>query len=286
LRLLRPKQWIKNAFVLAPLVFSFKLTDSDALLSGLVAAAIFCLVASAIYVLNDMMDVESDRQHPKKRHRPLASGHVSKTTAIVAATGLLALTIFLLIALNFSTLFLIFLGIYIASNLTYSLGGKHVSLLELFIVASGYVIRLLAGCAAIHETASPWILAATGAVALLIVTGKRRAEIAENHDPEQKRRSLRSYNLAYLDGVITMLAGVTIMTYLLFAMSDYAMQRYHSPYFVGTSVFVLYGVMRYMQLIKVMSGADDPTSLVVTDKSLMITVALWLATCSILIYVH
>ena len=180
--------------------------------------------------------------------------------------------------------FLGFFLIYIALNCGYSFGLKHVALLELFIIASGYVLRIMAGCAAIHETASPWIIAATGMAALLIVTGKRRAEIAENKDPERQRQSLKEYNLTFLDSVITMMAATTVMTYLLFTMSDYALARYHAPYFNSTAIFVLYGVLRYMQLIKVMSGAADPTTLVLSDRSLRVTIIGWLVLCIGLIY--
>ena len=283
-RLMRPKQWTKNLFVLAPLIFSFKMTNADFVIQAGLAATLFCLIASTIYIVNDWRDVQSDQKHPKKCKRPLASGEVSKRQAACLLILLLALAAGTFFYAAFTSSFFISLGIYITLSLGYSFGLKHVSLVELFVVASGYVLRLLAGCAAINEVASPWILAATGGVALLIVAGKRRAEIAENNDPDQMRKSLRDYNLTFLDSMITMLAAVTFVTYLLFTTSDYAISRFHAPYFVATSVFVLFGVLRYMQLVKVMAGADDPTTLVLTDKNLRYTVLGWLATCIGMIY--
>jgi len=284
LRLIRPKQWTKNLFVLAPLVFSFKMTDIPSVIQATLAAILFCFIASIIYIVNDWRDIPSDRKHPKKRKRPLASQEVSTAQAAAIVFMLLAFALGVLFYAQFAAPFSIYLGIYIIFSLSYSFGLKHVSLLELFVVASGYVMRLLAGCAAISELPSPWILAATGGVALLIVAGKRRAEIAEKHDPENMRQSLRDYNLTFLDSAITMLAAVTFVTYLLFTTSDYAVNRFHAPYFLVTSIFVLFGILRYMQLVKVMAGADDPTSLVLTDKNLRYAVLGWVLTCIGMIY--
>jgi 4-hydroxybenzoate polyprenyltransferase len=283
-RLLRPTQWTKNVFVLAPLLFSFKLGKIAFFSPALLATVVFCLTASALYIINDFVDMEADGKHAKKSRRPLARGEITKPQALIVCAVLLILVVFFSVYAGFGRTFWIFLGLYAALSLAYSFGLKHVSLLELFILASGYMFRLLAGCAAIHELPSSWILAATGTIALLIAAGKRRAEMAENHDPQQMRRSLKQYNLPFLDSVITMLAGVTIVTYLLFTTSDYALDRYHSPYFVATSVFVLYGVLRYLQLVKVMGGADDPTTLILTDRSLCIAVIGWIVTCVGFIY--
>jgi 4-hydroxybenzoate polyprenyltransferase len=283
-RLIRPTQWTKNVFVLAPLLFGFKLTTPVYVGKALLAAVVFCLLASALYVVNDLIDSDADRNHAKKRARPLAKGEIAKAQALIVFTALIVLAILIGVYAHFELEFWYFIGLYAALNLSYSFGLKHVSLLELFMVASGYMLRLLAGCAAVDEVPSPWILAATGTIALLITAGKRRGEIAENNDPGQHRRSLRFYNLPFLDSVITMLAGVTVVTYLLFTTSDYAIERYHSPYFVSTSVFVLYGVLRYLQLAKVSDHADDPTTLILTDRSIGIAVLGWLATCIGFIY--
>lgn len=282
--LMRPKQWIKNLFVLAPLIFGFKMFEADFVIRELGAFVVFCLVASAVYIINDWRDIHSDRAHPIKRRRPLASGVVKKSQAICVSfvLGIAAAAIIFFFGYSFS--FLISLCLYIGLSVAYSLGLKHIGLLELFIVASGYILRLLVGCAAIGQSPSPWILAATGSVALLMVAGKRHAEISENRDPDMNRKSLRHYNLAFLDSVVTLLAAITVVTYLLFTTSDYAVNRFHAPYFVATSVFVLFGVLRYVQMVKLGTGADDPTLLVLTDKSLRYTVLCWLATCIFMIY--
>jgi 4-hydroxybenzoate polyprenyltransferase len=283
-KLMRPKQWTKNMFVLAPLIFSFKLRDLNFVSNAMIATLVFCLSASAIYIVNDLIDRKADRRHPKKRTRPLASRDVTILEGALLFFGLVAVVGCIISYVHFNLLFIGLLGLYVVQSVSYSLGIKHVALLELFVVASGYLIRLLAGCAAINEIPSPWILAATGTVALLITAGKRRAEISENFDPDNMRKSLKEYNLAFLDSMITMLASVTVVTYLLFTTSDYAITRFHSLYFVSTSVFVLYGVLRYLQLVKVAAGADDPTTLVLTDHNLCIAVALWLLACIGFIY--
>lgn len=283
LRLMRPIQWTKNVFVLAPLVFSFKLLDLASLASAFWAVTIFCLTASAIYVVNDAIDVQADRKHPRKKHRPLAKKEVSVNEAIYLVCGLLVIIIAVLVLARLPGSFCFFLILFTALGFGYSLGLKNIPLLELFLVAGGYVIRLLAGCAAIGAVPSPWILAGTGTVALFIVAGKRRAELEEDHD-DQTRRSLKGYNLTFLDSMITMLAATTVVTYLLFTTSTYAIERYHTPYFIGTSVFVLYGVLRYMQLVKVKANTDDPTSLVLTDPGLRLSVLCWISVCIGMIY--
>lgn len=284
IHLVRPKQWAKNAFVLAPLIFSFKLKSLVAVDQGLMAAIVFCLCASAIYIINDLTDIKSDRLHPKKRQRVLAAGKVTRPQALIVFFILILCGVALLFVGRFPPAFIGILSLYILLSLSYSLGLKHVPLLELFIVASGYILRLLAGCAAIDEAPSPWILAATGAIALFIAAGKRRAELAENDEPQKLRRSLKEYNLAFLDSAITILAGVTIVTYLLFTTSDYAINRFHSSYFVSTSVFVVYGILRYLQLITVTTGAEDPTTLVLTDTGLRLAGLGWLVACIGFIY--
>lgn len=283
IRLMRPIQWTKNVFVLAPLIFSFKLMDTASLAAAFWAIVIFCLTASAIYIVNDTIDVHADRKHPRKKSRPLAKKEVNVNEAIGLVCGLLITIMVILFVTKLPGSFCFFLILFTTLGLGYSLGLKNIPLLELFLVASGYVIRLLAGCAAIGVVPSPWILAGTGTIALFIVAGKRRAELEEDYN-DQTRRSLKGYNLTFLDSMITMLGATTVVTYLLFTTSAYAIERYHTPYFIGTSVFVLYGVLRYMQLVKVKANTDDPTTLVLTDPGLRLTVLCWISVCIGMIY--
>jgi 4-hydroxybenzoate polyprenyltransferase len=276
LQLMRPRQWVKNFFVLAPLFFGLELFDAQSALRIGIAFIIFCLLASAMYVFNDLHDAEADKLHPKKRLRPIAAGAISQSQAMIIGIALLVAAVILAVLVDFSAKFYACLAIYTALSVLYSLGLKRVNLVEIFIVASGYVIRVLAGCAAIGAHPSVWILSATGVIALLIVAGKRRSEIEINP------ASTLAYSLSFLDSAIGILGAATIVTYLLFTTSDYATQRY-GEHVIGTAVFVMYGVLRYVQLIKD-GKADDPTTLVLKDNGIRLCLILWVATFFALIY--
>jgi 4-hydroxybenzoate polyprenyltransferase len=284
LRLMRPLQWAKNAFVLAPLFFSKQLFQTDSLVRAVEAFVLFSLIASFLYIVNDWRDVEADRQHVRKRLRPLAAGTVSIGEAALMLAGLAALVLAVLLVMQPGRSFLAVVALYVGSALSYSFSIKHVPLLELFVVASGYVLRVIAGSLAIAVEPSPWILATSGLVAFLIVAGKRRADMANNLDPTKSRQSLSGYTINYLDHIISIAAGMTILSYILFTVSDYAITRFHSQYLVTTSVFVGYGVLRYLKLIMIDDGADNPTELVVRDVGLLASVIAWAVTLLIIIY--
>lgn len=275
IELLRPRQWVKNAFVLAPLFFGFRLGDPEAGGRALLAIVVFCLVSSAVYIFNDLRDMAADFAHPKKRYRPLASGTLRPATGVVMILALLAGAALLWRLGNLGSAFALTALIYMAINLAYSIGLKHIALLEMFMVASGYVLRVIAGCAAVDVAPSQWLLSTTGVVALLLVTGKRRAEIAEELDLDCNRQSLRSYNVAFLDSMLAMLGSITIITYLMFTVSDYASERYGSRYLMLSATFVAYGVFRYVQVVKTGTGADSPTELVTKDTGIGAALLLW-----------
>ena len=276
-RLLRPGHWLKNVFVVAPLVFSKRLFEPEAVFATVLAVGFFCLLSSAVYVFNDISDRERDRITPHKAHRPLASGAVSLSAACTLAIALLIVAT-ALIAVSPTSLPLAVLGaVYLAINLGYSLGLKHVPLLELFLVASGYLLRLLVGSAAVQQTPSHWVLVATGAVALLLVTGKRRADLImlerDSLDTAQ-RLVFAHYNRSFLNQIITISASTTIVTYLLFVISDYAVARY-GDMFAASAVFVTFGVLRYVQITQDGSSAKSPTLLVMSDGPLRTAILLW-----------
>jgi decaprenyl-phosphate phosphoribosyltransferase len=283
-RLMRPMQWAKNVFVAAPLFFSKQLFEPQAIIGAIGGVVVFSLVASILYIINDWCDREADRSHPGKSMRPLASGLVRPFEAALQVGALLVCVTALLLWLSASRWLLVVLLIYVGASLSYTLGLKHVALLELFIVASGYVLRVVAGSIVVAAEPSPWILAASGLVALLITSAKRRADIAENFDRLKTRRSLEGYTVAYLDHVISMSAAMTILAYILFTVSPYAIERFHSEYLVATSVFVGYGVLRFVQLVMVGNGAEDPTRLVITDLGILTSVALWGTALFVIVY--
>jgi len=174
--------------------------------------------------------------------------------------------------------------IYAAINVAYTLGLNRVSLLELFLVASGFVLRVLAGGFAVSLTPSSWLLAMTGVIAMLIVTAKRRGEIAEGHDPNNNRRALVGYNVTFLDSMISMLAGMTIVFYLLFAMSEYGTGRYGESALLLTAPILAYGVLRFVQIAKVSTGVDDPTELIVSDWGLILSMLAFGTVFAVILY--
>ena len=283
LRLLRPEQWLKNGFVLAPLFFSGGALNRDALIAALGAFAAFCFLASAVYVFNDIHDLDADREHAKKKTRPLPSGQVSVGLAWALVPVLAGLAGAIAMATGLPVMFYAAGGIYAGVNIAYTLGLKHVALVELVLVASGFVIRLIAGAIAANVVLSPWIILMTGTLALLLVTGKRRADVAQAADPKTKRRALADYSTTFLDQLITMLSAVTLVAYVLYCVSDHGVGRYGNLILL-TAVFVVLGVMRYLQIVLVQGGGDSPTTLAVRDPVMAGTFVLWLVTFGALIY--
>lgn len=281
--LLRIRQWVKNGFVLAPLFFGSALLNRQMLISAGEAFILFCIVSSIVYIINDWRDREDDRLHVKKSQRPLASGAISGRTAVLTlgALGVLAVGIALTSALPRN--FFLALAAYVVINLAYSLGLKHVAIVELFLVASGFVLRLLAGAFAIQIFMSQWILIATAMIALVLTVGKRRGDIAQQYDTENRRRSLEQYNVAYLDLVLASLTGGTLVVYMLFCASDYAIERF-GHLVLATAIPVAFGLLRYLQLVTVKGQGAAPTDLMLEDPGLIASVVVFIAIFAALIY--
>jgi decaprenyl-phosphate phosphoribosyltransferase len=281
--LMRPSQWVKNGFVIAPLFFSGKLSPS-LIVDCLFGALAFCLLSSAVYIFNDLYDLEDDKHHVKKRVRPLPSGRITVGTAVALGAALFIASIAVVAASGLpSRLYLVGM-IYTGINLAYSLGLKHVAVLELFMVSSGYILRLLAGGIIDGEALSPWILVCTGLVSLMLAVGKRRGDIANEMDVAGRRGSLKHYTVPYLDQLTTLLAGTTFVTYLLFCLSDYGMARFGSDVMI-TAPFVLFGIFRFLQIVSAQNGGDSPTDMILRDAPLRTTIVLWLAAFFVIIHV-
>jgi decaprenyl-phosphate phosphoribosyltransferase len=281
--LLRVNQWAKNCFVLAPLFFSANLLRPEAVFPALAGFVAFCLLSSAVYIFNDWRDIEADRNHVKKRMRPLPSGRVSVSAALTMMVALIAAALSVTYIAALPAAFLAVCAAYVVINLSYSLGLKQVSVLELLLVSSGFVLRLLAGGYVIAAELSPWIITATATIALLLTIGKRRCDIASENDPEMNRRSLKTYNLAYLDAMTSTLTGANLVVYLLFCVSDYATARFGGGVLL-TAVPVAAGLMRYLQLVMVYGDGDMPADLVLKDKGLLAILLVFLAMFTGLIY--
>ena len=282
LRLARPRQWVKNAFVVAPLFFSPWAVNGDNVASTMIAVVVFCLLSSAVYVVNDFFDREADRLHPEKKFRPLASGEVTPAQGIVLAGCLLVLAAALSAALlpgNFA----LFAGGYFVLNLLYSMRLKQVAILDVLIVAAGFVLRIDAGAMVIDVVPSVWISLTTGLLALFIALAKRRDDLVKTMS-NTHRASLAGYNLRFVDACLAVTLGALLVCYLMYTTDAETIRRFGTDKLWLTAVFVIAGVMRYLQITLVEERSGSPTDIVVTDRFLIVAVACWAATFAFLIY--
>jgi 4-hydroxybenzoate polyprenyltransferase len=285
LKEMRPRQWTKNGFVFAALVFDRQLTVSHLpqILRTLAGFIIFCLLSSVVYIINDIADVEADRLHPEKRNRPIASGNLPVSTATWFAVGLLVLIV--PFSFYMSTGFGLVASAYFLVNFSYSKWIKHVALLDVFSLASGFVLRVAAGVALIRvERFSPWLYVVTTLFALYLGFGKRRAELAMlADDANSTRRVLDGYTLPLLDQFITIVSATTIIAYSLYTFSAPNLPSNHAM--MLTIPFVLYGVFRYLYLIQVSHRAGAPEEVLLSDLPLQLTIILWSISVLLVFYV-
>jgi 4-hydroxybenzoate polyprenyltransferase len=280
--LLRPYQHIKNLFVFAPLFFAGKIASTFLLYQSVVAFVIFSLASSSVYIFNDYHDRAEDRKHPVKKYRPLASGAVSEVSALCLA-GLLLITGLLLMLVLDVHLFPI-VSIYILLNIFYSMGLKHISLLDIFIIAIGFVLRIFAGHYATQISLSVWIVIMTFLLALFLAAAKRRDDILLSNELSKVRKNIDGYNLIFVNGAMTILATVILVSYLMYTISSEVTTRLHSDRVYMTSVFVLFGILRYMQITLVEEKSGDPTKVLLSDTLIQITVLSWIASFALIIY--
>lgn len=270
---LRPKQWIKNGFVFAALVFDGQLTNWPALARTTLGFVLFCMASSVIYLVNDIRDIEEDRAHPTKRNRPLPAGKLSVRAAWVAAIvlGVVSVLGSFWLGADFGGIVLS----YVVLFLVYSFRLKHVPILDVFAIAAGFVLRVGGGVALITvERFSPWLYVCTTLLALYIGFGKRRAEIHMLSEAAgQHRRVLDGYTLQYLDYLIVIVSGATIMAYSLYTFSAENLPTNHLM--MLTVPFVMYGIFRYLWLIQVEGSGGAPDEMILTDRPLQATVVLW-----------
>ena len=283
LEAMRPRQWSKNVFVLAGIVFAGRLFDRPAQLRVLACFALFCAAASAVYLVNDVADRSSDAHHPFKRYRAIASGRLSPPAAIAAATALAAGALIAAARLNRATL-AIAAG-YLASTFAYSLWLRRILLLDVMIVAVGFVLRAAAGASCIDAEISPWLLVCSFLLALFLALGKRRAELvllgegASNH-----RRALGGYSLPLLESWLTALAGATIVSYAIYTQSPRTVEHFGTTNLLYTLPFVIYAMFRYQQHVLRLDAGGDPGSLLLKDPALWLALLAWAATAAIVIY--
>ena len=279
----RPKQWLKNVFVLAALVFAGRLFDVAASARACACFLLFCAASSATYLINDVRDREKDVRHPRKRLRPIASGRLPIPIAIGAALVLAVGAIAGSFELSPETCAIV--SLYLASSAAYSLGLKRVFILDVLIVASGFVLRAGAGAAAIRAEISPWLICCTFLLALYLVLGKRRNELTVLGDSAREHReNLGSYSAPLLDSWLTALSAATIVCYALYTQSPRTVLVFHTTALLYTVPFVVYALFRYQHLILRENGGGDPGDSLVSDRGMMIAIAGWAIVAGLIVY--
>ena len=283
IKLARPSQWIKNSLVLAALFFAGVANDSHSLILAFAAAAVFCLLSSSIYALNDLIDCQQDKNHPLKKSRPVASGEISTTTAALFSSLLAAAGLYSAWLINFELL--IVAVIFLLLNVLYSVWLKHVVILDVMTIALSFVIRAYAGAVAIEVAASKWMLINTLFLALFLAFGKRRHELVLLDDEASShRQSLSKYSPYLLDQLISVVTASVVVAYLLYTFSSEVSSKLNTEYLYVTVPFVVYGIFRYLYLIHCEEKGGSPTKVLIGDKPLMLDVILWLATVIIILY--
>lgn len=283
IHLLRPHQYLKNGFIWLPVFFAHKLNDFTAIQNTFYAFVIFCLVASSVYVLNDIIDRESDRSHPVKRERPLAKGILSSAEA--------CFIFFILIFISFSLSililpypFLLIIACYIIINIFYSIYLKNIAIIDIFCIATGFVLRVVAGATASSVPVSHWIIIMTFLLAILIALGKRRDDLLIADSSVKIRKSLSGYNQDFISLSMVLMSSVVVVSYILYCVSNEVVQKYNTANLYLTAFWVLLGILRYMQIVFVHKKGGAPTSILLHDYFLWIVISGWIFTFYWLIY--
>ena len=284
LRLIRPLHYIKNLFIFMPLFFSGNINDLDLLLTSIIGFVAFSAVASSVYVLNDLRDEKSDRSHPLKKFRPIASGEINHKKAI------LIMVILLVLGAALSFLFFIkavsILIAYILLNVAYSYYLKHIAIVDVTIIALGFVLRVFFGALITGTMLSEWLIIMTFLIALFIAFAKRRDDVLIFLDSGKKmRKSLDGYNLKFIDKAMTTISSVIVMVYIQYTLSTEVQQRFQNEYLYITVLFVILGLMRYLQLSFVKEDTGSPVMIIINDNFIKTTLCLWLSSFILIIYI-
>jgi 4-hydroxybenzoate polyprenyltransferase len=275
LALMRPKQYVKNIFVFAPLFFALPIGNPEPLLNALTAFIVFSMMASAVYILNDYCDMENDRLHPKKKFRPLATGKVSGTGALLLMTGLLMISVASCLAfLNLQVLALILA--YLTINVIYTLKLKHISLIDIFIISTGFVIRLFVGSCASGMELSYSIIVMTFLLSLFLAFAKRRDDVLILMETGQKmRKNIGGYNLEFINSAMSMISSIILVSYIMYTISPDIIAKHHTDKLYLTSLFVMLGILRYQQITFIYKNSGVPTEILMKDKFIQLSIIFW-----------
>jgi len=294
LRLIRVHQWVKNLFVFVPLLFSLHLFDLNYFLQTLSAFFVFCLASSAIYVINDIVDIEADRVHPVKKNRPLPSGQITVQSAVITASLLLIVVFWLMMYFNKEFIFLVVGFIFL--NVVYSFWWKNIVLLDIFSIAAGFSIRVLAGAFAIQVPISSWLLLTTMFISLFLGVMKRRSElvlvsekILKNSDPLEQtaatsRKVLAQYSLNFADQMATIAAAGVIICYALYSVAPRTVSVFQTERLIYTTPFVVFGIFRFMYLEYISGKGENTTRLIATDIYMILDVLAYVLATIVIIY--
>ncbi len=270
----RPHQYIKNIFVVLPLFFAGQIGQSGLLFNVFIAFIAFSLSASAIYIFNDYHDIEEDRRHPKKKFRPLASGAISKPIAILWMFVFAICGITLMASTSLQAVSI--LGLYIALNIAYSFFLKHIAILDVVVIAIGFVLRLFVGAAVTGIHLSMWIVIMTFLLALFLALAKRRDDVLLFLQTGKKmRKIIDGYTIQLIDGAMMIMASVVIVSYILYTTSAEVTQRLQTENLYLTALFVIVGIMRYLQISFVEENSGSPTKIILKDKFIQLTILAW-----------
>ncbi|MCX6158216.1 MAG: decaprenyl-phosphate phosphoribosyltransferase [Ignavibacteriota bacterium] len=282
--LARPKQWMKNLFVFAPILFAGQLLNFDMMMKNILAFIAFSFTSSVVYIINDIVDREADRAHKKKRFRPLASGEVNVKEAVVFAVVIAVVTVFILLKLNY--VFAIVVSVYLVLNILYTIRLKHIVILDVFIISLGFMLRVEGGASAIEVPISSWMILTTMFLSLFLAISKRRAELSasESDNLESQRKVLGHYDITFTDQINTVAVTGTIICYALYTVSEKTVNTFHTENLIYTTPFVIYGMFRYLYLLHKKNLGESPEQIVTKDISLIINILLWFATAFGIIY--
>lgn len=286
--LMRPAQWLKNVFIILPLFFSRNIMSTDGLINAAYTFVAFSFAASSIYCFNDIMDVEADKLHPKKSKRPIASGKITLPQAYAAMFVLIAAAILSLFSLpngSARTGTVAIVVIYYVMNIAYCFGLKHIAIIDTFIISTGFVIRVLAGGISTGTWVSQWIILMTFLLALFLAFAKRRDDVVIfNNCGKKMRKNITRYNLEFLNNAISIIAAMTMICYIMWTMSQAVIERLGTEQLYITSIFVLLGMMRYMQLTIVDAKSGSPTNILQRDKFIHLCILGWIVSFIVIIY--
>ena len=280
---MRPHQWVKNLFIFAPLLFGRKLTDLSAVGAALVAFCVFCLLSSALYILNDWRDADEDRAHPGKSNRPISSGELPVSAALLFSAVLAAAAFFL--SLWLGTSFVVIAITYFVLTLAYCLSLKRLIVLDCIVIASGFVLRVIGGAVAISVVPTHWLIACAFLLALFLAFSKRRQELLTlSNNAVEHRKVLGQYSVAYLEQVNVILIGAAIVSYALYTVAPETVERFGTDALIYGTVFVIYGMLRYLALINNPENGGNPSKMLLRDRPLLITVVAWSFYNAVVIY--